>query len=44
MSFQRQSKLHHIKENSLKGVYIENLSEHVANTIEEAYIYLLYGL
>jgi len=25
-------------------VYVENLSEHRANTLEEAYIFLLYGL
>jgi hypothetical protein len=33
-----------VKENQLRGVYIEGLSEHRAATIEEAYVFLLYGL
>jgi len=33
-----------VKENQLRGVYIEGLSEHRAATVEEAYVYLLYGL
>lgn len=37
-------RLYQIKENNFKGVYVDNLSEHKANSIEEAYIYLLYGL
>jgi kinesin family protein 15 len=35
---------HVVKENTYKGVYVENLSEHRASSIEEAYIFFLYGL
>ncbi|CDW75640.1 kinesin-like protein kif15 [Stylonychia lemnae] len=41
---QRPNKQYQIKENIYKGVYVENLTEHRANTLEEAYIFLLYGL
>lgn len=33
-----------VKENAQKGVYVENLIEHKASSIEEAYVFMLYGL
>lgn len=33
-----------VKENNLKGVYIENMSEHRTRTVSEAYSLLLSGL
>jgi hypothetical protein len=33
-----------VKENHIKGVYVENLSERRATSVEEAYIMFLYGL
>lgn len=38
------SKNYSIKENANKGVYVENLSEHSVETIEEAYAYFMMGL
>lgn len=35
---------HLVKENNIRGVYVEGLSEHTARTAEEAYVAFLYGL
>ena len=33
-----------MKENHLKGVYVENLNEYRAETVQEAYVFFIYGL
>jgi hypothetical protein len=35
---------HTVKENHLKGVYVENMSEHRTRTLTEAYSLFLLGL
>jgi Kinesin motor domain len=43
-SLGRPQASHHVKENHVKGVYVEGLSEHVAHTVDEAMVMFLYGL
>lgn len=45
LSARNSSSTHYqVKENNIKGVYVDNISELPVKTVEDAYLTLLYGL